>query len=385
MSPSENGASTFSFVSKLKSVYASYDFPINILLALVAGKLYPPLGAIYVCPRITATWIAVIIIFIIVGLGLKTKELTAALQRLHFNLFVQLYNFCFVSCGMYWVSRGLIALELLNRALADGMVICSCLPMAINCLIVLTGSTGGDEATAIFNTSFANIFGIFVSPLLILFYLGASGSVDIYDTFFKLTFIVILPMFIGWIFQNYARPIRDFYLKHKKVFKKTQESCLVFIIWTVFSKSFLKSGSSEGGEGGGATLADAMVMIALEFLLMAAFMSIAWYLLGLQFSKEPELRVTGLFACHHKTVALGVPLINSMYGHDPNVALYTLPILVWHPMQLVVGSFLVPTLSSFIQTERQRLTNEQGAMVAGEATPLTTSGALHTNGSSINV
>lgn len=44
-----------------------------------------------------------------------------------------------------------------------------------------------------------------------------------------------------------------------------------------------------------------------------------------------------------------------MYDHHPNVALYTLPILVWHPMQLVLGSFLVPTLSSYIQEVRKGL------------------------------
>lgn len=359
--------------SSLRSIYAAYDFPIHILLALVAGKIYPPLGAIYVHPEITATWLAVIVIFIIVGLGLKTKELAAALQRLHFNLFVQLYNFVFVSFAVYWASRGLVYIGVLNRTLADGLTICSCLPMAINVLIVLTGLAGGDEATAIFNTSFANIFGIFVSPMLILYYLGASGSVDIYDTFTKLTFIVILPMLVGWIFQNYVEPIRKLYVKHRKVFKKTQESCLVFIIWTVFSKSFLASGGGDhDGTGGGATLTDALVMIVIEFLLMVTLMMIAWHLLGLQFPNEPELRVTGLFCSSHKTVALGVPLINSMYGHDPNVALYTLPILVYHPMQLVLGSFLVPALSSYIRTERERISVEQEGEIAvvDESTPL---------------
>lgn len=70
-----------------------------------------------------------------------------------------------------------------------------------------------------------------------------------------------------------------------------------------------------------------------------------------------------------------------MYEHHPNVALYTLPVLVWHPMQLVVGSFLIPSLSAFVQAERQRLDAQEadyqnieaagvGAAVAGETTPL---------------
>jgi sodium/bile acid cotransporter 7 len=318
---------------------------------------------------------------------LRTTELAAALRRFRFNAFVQLYNFGFVSFVTHWASRALVDLKLLNRSLADGLTICSCLPMAINCLIVLTGSSGGDDSASIFNTSFANIFGIFVSPVLILAYLGKSGSVDVAETFFKLTVIVICPMAIGWSIQNFGPPSAgEFYRKHKKRFKKTQESCLVFIIWTVFSKSFMAAAASRqgtgDGAGGGASLVDALSMVAFEFLLMAAFMGLAWRLLAWQFPNEPELRVSGLFCCHHKTVALGVPLINSMYGRDPNVALYTLPVLVWHPMQLVVGSFLVPALSAFVRAERQRLSDESVSVeVAGEATPLAASnGASKTMG-----
>ena len=54
-------------------------------------------------------------------------------------------------------------------------------------------------------------------------------------------------------------------------------------------------------------------------------------------------------------VAMGVPLINAIYESDPLVGLYTLPLLIWHPMQLVVGSFLAPRLSEFVEQEKERL------------------------------
>ena len=290
------------FISR---VYGSYDFPIHILLAMLVAKLYPPLGAIYLQPQITATWLAVIIIFIIVGLGLKTKELSRAFQQLHFNLFVQCYNFGVVSLLVFSITKLLTTWHVLNPALADGMVICASLPMAINCLIVLTSSTGGNDAAALFNTSFANIVGIFVSPLIILAYLGTSGSVDKRDTYSKLALIVILPMSVGWVLQNYVTVVRNTFVEHKRIIKKTQESCLVFIIYTVFCRKFYAAAalkaSGSGDSASPATLSDVLFMIGLEMVLMATLMGLAWYLLGLQFPNEPELRVTGLFACHHKT------------------------------------------------------------------------------------
>jgi hypothetical protein len=54
-------------------------------------------------------------------------------------------------------------------------------------------------------------------------------------------------------------------------------------------------------------------------------------------------------------VAMGVPLINAIYEDNPLVGLYTLPLLIWHPMQLVVGSFLAPRLSAWVESEKERL------------------------------
>lgn len=52
---------------------------------------------------------------------------------------------------------------------------------------------------------------------------------------------------------------------------------------------------------------------------------------------------------------MGIPLINSIYESDPLVGLYTLPLLIWHPMQLVLGSFLAPKLLKWVQEEKKRL------------------------------
>ena len=84
-------------------------------------------------------------------------------------------------------------------------------------------------------------------------------------------------------------------------------------------------------------------------------MVVAWYSLKLLFRDHPKLRVMGLFGCTHKTVAMGVPLINAIYEDNPAVGLYTLPLLIWHPMQLVIGSFLAPRLMKFVESESERL------------------------------
>jgi hypothetical protein len=63
----------------------------------------------------------------------------------------------------------------------------------------------------------------------------------------------------------------------------------------------------------------------------------------------------GIFGATFKTVSVGVPLINAMYEGNENLGLYTLPLLIWHPMQLVVGSIMAPHVQRWVQSERKRL------------------------------
>ena len=229
--PNCEGSLAWCMLKHCLEFYKSYDFPINLMLAIALARAYPPLGAIYLQPDITSTRIAVAIIFFFSGMGLRTEELGKAFQRVYFNGFVQLFNFGIVSLVVYAVSRFLSATDLLNQALADGMVICAALPMAINIVIVLTAAAKGDEAAAVFNATFGNIIGIFLSPVLILLYLGASSDVSLGTVFYKLTMRVVLPLVIGQLVQKFWRQARDFYHKHKAIFRKVQELALVYIVY----------------------------------------------------------------------------------------------------------------------------------------------------------
>ena len=77
----------------------------------------------------------------------------------------------------------------------------------------------------------------------------------------------------------------------------------------------------------------------------------------------------GLFGCTQKTIALGIPLILSIFGGTKYESLYTLPILIWHPMQLVVGSFVVGRLQKFMAEEKERLGITDDDDQTGKRTP----------------
>ena len=290
-------------------------------------------------------------IFVLAGMGIKTEEFAKAFQRFKFNAFLQLFNFGAVSGIVFGFSRFMVAVNALPRSLADGMTICASLPITVNMVLVLTKSAGGDEAAAIFNAAFGNLMGVFISPALILMYLGVSGEVDLGKVFFKLGLRVVLPLFVGQVLQKFVPPAKEFVKRYKKYFKKAQECCLVFIVYTVFCKTF-KNGSD-------ANVGDVFLMIALQLVMLGLVMVLAWVSLRILFRNEPKLQAMGLFGCTHKTVAMGVPLINAIYEDNPMVGLYTLPLLIWHPMQLVLGTAVAPRIAAYVERREEELQGKE--------------------------
>ena len=54
-----------------------------------------------------------------------------------------------------------------------------------------------------------------------------------------------------------------------------------------------------------------------------------------------------------------MPMINALFEGDPNSGLYLLPLLVWYPLQLILGSLLTPEIQAFTASEKLRLLIEK--------------------------
>jgi sodium/bile acid cotransporter 7 len=121
-------------------------------------------------------------------------------------------------------------------------------------------------------------------------------------------------------------------------------------VYTIFCKTFLK--------GSDAKIGDVFIMIGCVLLVLLFLMVLSWISMLVLFPNDPKIQAVGLFACTHKTVAVGVPLISSIYADSPMLGLYVLPLLIWYPTQLVLGTALAPYLAKYIERREKEL-NQQ--------------------------
>jgi solute carrier family 10 (sodium/bile acid cotransporter), member 7 len=329
--------------------YTKQEFLILVVLAIPLARAYPQLGAYYLHPKYTATWLAVSFIFFLSGLSLRWADLQVASLNMRYNVSILVFNFLVVSSVVFGVSRLLYGLGWISNDLADGLTLCGCLPVTVNMAIVLSEAAGADRAAAVFVTVASNLSGVFISPLLIVLYLGTAGNnAPVWVIFWKLALRVIVPMGIGQAVRASFAKVRAWVAGHKRAFKRAQQYLLIYIIYTIFCR-VLRGGADN-------SVGSILLVLAVNFLQLTGLMTLAWFTLKILYPNQPKLRVTGLFGCTHKTISIGVPLITAIYGSQhPNIGLYTLPILIWHPMQLMVGTLIMPHLQAFIQREQERL------------------------------
>ena len=178
------------------------------------------------------------IIFLISGITLKTETLINALANVKLNLIVLINIFVVTTwffTGVSYALRG----SGMNMDIVDGILILGALPTTVNMCVVMTTSSKGNASAALFNATFTNIMGIFISPAYIFWLLGAKGSVSFSEVLLSLTYKVIIPTFIGQILVNVKINAVENFLKALKPYtKRIQETLLCMIVWATFSTTF---------------------------------------------------------------------------------------------------------------------------------------------------
>ncbi|MBE3063944.1 MAG: bile acid:sodium symporter, partial [Spirochaetes bacterium] len=139
-------------------------FLMGILAAIALGMLFPEVGVLLNPGSRTSTAI-VIALFVITGLTLPAETIWRGMRNLRLHVYLQLFIFCIVP--LYFLATVALTSNLIPASLRVGVFALACLPTTVSSCVVFTQAAGGNAVGALFNSTLANIAGIFLSPLLL--------------------------------------------------------------------------------------------------------------------------------------------------------------------------------------------------------------------------
>jgi solute carrier family 10 (sodium/bile acid cotransporter), member 7 len=292
-------------------------------------------GSGHLAARVWQGWL-VAGIFLLSGFDLRTSELGGAIRDVRLHLFVQGTSLAVAPLLFYAAARALSRTSL-PPALLEGFVVLGCLPTTVTSGVAFTRASGGDEAGALFNATLGNLLGIVVTPFSILLATGRHGSVPASTVAMQLAWQVAAPVAAGQVLQllvgRRAAGLRPWLGRASSIL-------LLALIYVVFCDSL-----SRGFNVGAGHVAAAFVLAAALHGLLVAFAFRASALPVWRLSRAK--RTAAVICSTQKTAALGLPLLAILYRGEASVGLVALPLLIYHPLQLVVAGSAVDAWRRF--------------------------------------
>lgn len=272
--------------------------------------------------------LGVSLIFFLHGLTLSFAALSAGTRNWRLHLLVQLCTF------LLFPVLGLLLLASLGQAigpdLRTGLFFLCALPSTVSSSVALTATARGNVPGAVFNATLSSLLGVVLTPLWLGLVLGAAGhSLPLGRVVLDLLLWLVLPLFIGQALRPLFGALAS---RHKARIGVLDRLTILMLVYTSFCDS-VKAGVWHAGAA--PLLISTLSSVALLAVALS-FVSVVSRALGFSL---PD-RIAAVFCGSKKTLASGVPMARLIFGANPGLGLILLPIMIYHPLQLVIGGWL---------------------------------------------
>lgn len=311
----------------------SNGFTLGLLLAVVAAFLFPEYGAADGPLRADILNMGgVALILFLQGLSLAVEKIRSGAGNWRLHLIIQSFTFLIFPL----VGLGLNALfpyfwPGAPAGIQQGFLFLCVLPSTISTSVVLTAVAGGNTAGALFNAAFSNILGVVITPVLVRLLMESTGEAGSFGPLLlKIMALTLLPFALGMILRNLVKN----WIDTRKIWvSRISNAVIIFIVYSAFCESVQDQVWVTHGLM--ITVQTTLLVLAL-FLGMSALIFGSCRILGL----DREDFIAAYFCSVKKTLALGVPLAILIFGESAELSLILLPVMLYHPIQLVLNGIL---------------------------------------------
>lgn len=300
-------------------------FLLLLLAVAVAGSVVPATGPAFEVVRI-ASMVGIGLLFFLYGARLSAAETLHNLR--HWRLQLSILSVTFVVLPVLGLGARLLTDAWLSPQLAAGLLLATLVPSTVQGCVVYTRIARGNVAAAVVSASTSNLLGVVLTPVLVALLLGGEARVDA-DSVLRIVLQLLAPFVLGQL----LRPVVGGWVtRHDTGLKRFDRSTILLIVYVAFS---------EGAEAGIWSAAPVLDIVAVA-LLCAALLGAAlgwceaW---GRLVGFDRGDRVALLFCGSNKSLASGLPMATVLFPSDV-VAFVVLPLMIYHQLQLIVGSVL---------------------------------------------
>lgn len=307
-------------------------FTLLLLGAIVLASFLPVTGQAAQWLGVAGT-VAVALLFFFHGAALSRQQIIDGATHWRLHILITLLTFVFFPLAVLPINAlSGLAPDWMPKDLGLGFLYLGVLPSAVSSSIAYTAMARGNVPAAICSAAASNVFGMMLTPFLLLALVSTSGSGDfqVAQALKDIVLQLLLPFAVG----HALRPWLGGLLARNEAFMARYDQSVIWIIvYSAFSHSVV-SGLWQNLPVQAIALA-----IVLCFGLLALFMIAARLMVRkLGFSLEDEAAV--VFCGSKKSLASGLPMAKVLFSGHPGFGMIVLPIMCYNQIQVIVGAML---------------------------------------------
>ncbi|HWF76868.1 MAG TPA: bile acid:sodium symporter family protein [Caulobacteraceae bacterium] len=266
--------------------------------------------------------LAIALLFFLHGAKLSRAAVVAGIT--HWRLHLVILAATFVLFPLLGLAAMLLPRWILPPVLATGVLFLCCLPSTVQSSIAFTSVARGNIAAAVCAASASNLFGIFITPVLVALTLGVRGAGSGVGEIEAIALQLLVPFVAGQVARIW---IAGWMQRHSKLVGLVDRSSILLMVYGAFSEAVVRGIWSE------VSVLQIGLLVAVCAALLALVLAItAFAARWIGFAKEDEIAV--VFCGSKKSLISGVPMAGILFP-PASVGLMVLPLMLFHQMQLM--------------------------------------------------
>ena len=305
-------------------------FLVCLAAAVGLALLAPGIGATGgPLPLGVITQIGIALVFFLHGANLSPQALASGAAKWRLHLLIQATTFV-----LFPVFGALIFVAtepVLPAEVRLGFFYLCALSSTISSAVATVAIARGDVPAAIFNATLSGLIGMVATPALVgLVQQDVGGHISFVDAVVDIAVKLLLPFIAGQLLRRWLAPV---IAGHKPWISRLDRSVIVLIVYAAFCNS---TAAGVWSLYGPARLALIFVLVAALLAIMIVVTTLVSRRLGLSRDEEITVVICG----SQKSLANGAPIAQVLFAASPALGAILLPLMLYHPLQLVVCSTL---------------------------------------------